>query len=878
MTTQSNAFYLEKPNGSIFIGETFREYPNIELISGFIESKMGITFRKGSPCAKYYTNEYQCYRNYIQNIKFNCDKPYIAVKYHLPNHGWGRVHANNGHTVSIFHRSSRHAFCEDNYYDFDQINSHLNIYYQKALQAGIPKEMGLESLKEYCEGGAKKFRKSVADKYQLTDTKDEQTGDITTAIEKAKNLFIRVAYGGGLKQWKIDFKVDKSLKDPKEVLEIITCLSWIKDHVIQQNPHIRTDLEADEDYCKRKKWNEKSREQQKNTIFAMYGQTMERIIQEECIKRLVNLHPEINLLDIVPSQDGFMPLKSQIDNANIEFEKLFEIFKVAPKSKLNIELGWDRKQFDVANKSIPLSNTIPIMITYEDLEKGERHIADKIQYSFKSTIKYNSNKHLWYKYDSSTGLWSKNKDPPLCYIIRTLQSYIEELQETLELETQDKTISKESLDFIKIRIGLVKAKYEKVGQSGYSQQLTKYLKELLVDNDFHKKLDVTKGLLPFKDGIYNFKTGQFRKGFFYDDYISFTSRISYNSLKVDNTRMDYVKTKLKQITNNNDEHLEYFLSVIGHSMTGDASLEKAIYFIHDGTNQSKGNNGKTLVFSVLREIFPEYIKIVKAQVFEEGYARYDKFVETWDNIRILYADEGTKKKVDDSIIKKIGDGDVLSHSVMYGTSDELPVYFKLFMCSNHKFKVDKNNDAVFNRLKQINMNSHFDVKRTVDDPDNLRFVGINNFKELLVEDYRNEIVQLILEYGTKYYQRGMYPIPVAIQEAIDEAREDNDVFLLWFQEHFEEDPDSRISKETLISYLPTSNEELSIYRNDDKVFIKELKRIGVQYYPELKGLGKKKSYITNKTVYIKGGIQGYKVREDEVEDEDEIEDEDEDDV
>lgn len=85
----------------------------------------------------------------------------------------------------------------------------------------------------------------------------------------------------------------------------------------------------------------------------MYGQTIERIIQEECIKKLIKLHPEIKLLDIVLSQDGIMPLKKQIDNADINLDKLFTIFNSVPFETLGIQLGWDRKLFNEANKSIP---------------------------------------------------------------------------------------------------------------------------------------------------------------------------------------------------------------------------------------------------------------------------------------------------------------------------------------------------------------------------------------------------------------------------------------------------------------------------------------------------------------------------------------------
>ena len=47
--TETSVFYLEKPKKSIFVGLGCREFPNLEAIYGFVNSKMGIKLRKNKP-------------------------------------------------------------------------------------------------------------------------------------------------------------------------------------------------------------------------------------------------------------------------------------------------------------------------------------------------------------------------------------------------------------------------------------------------------------------------------------------------------------------------------------------------------------------------------------------------------------------------------------------------------------------------------------------------------------------------------------------------------------------------------------------------------------------------------------------------------------
>lgn len=130
--------------------------------------------------------------------------------------------------------------------------------------------------------------------------------------------------------------------------------------------------------------------------------------------------------------------------------------------------------------------------------------------------------------------------------------------------------------------------------------MKKCLSTTLRDDEFEDKLDMNKGKVSFKNGILDLKTGEFINRILWDDYIMKYIPSNYTG-EVDFT---FLKSKLKEILNNNDEHLEYFLSIIGYSFTGFADKEKFIYFMIDKTYGRKGDNGKTFFFDILSHLLP----------------------------------------------------------------------------------------------------------------------------------------------------------------------------------------------------------------------------------------------------------------------------------
>jgi phage/plasmid-associated DNA primase len=393
-----------------------------------------------------------------------------------------------------------------------------------------------------------------------------------------------------------------------------------------------------------------------------------------------------------------------------------------------------------------------------------------------------------------------------------------------------------------------------VGKSAYVSQVAKYLQPSLLDHKFPKKLDNTRGLFIFADGILNLRTQLFQEGFKSEDYITTTISHKYHEIKyIDKTKMDQLRLNLKQILNNNNTHLEYYLGVVGHAMTGDSHLEKSIYYIVDGTENQKGDNGKTFLFNLLSHIFPEYVRLTDPKIIEASNTKAHKQLATYSLARIIYANEGTKKKLNASLVKEIGDGLEIENEVMFGTCDMLRIMYKMFVCSNHIPTIEKDEQALYNRYKQIQLCSHFDRtgERKEVNLENLEFIADPGLADNLKSNYVNEIIGLVLQYAMKYYKSGIPVIPLEFQQAVDKTKMSNDSFALWFYAKFEKEDNAITSKYDIMT---TPFEELN-----ETEMLKEIKQLGFTYDKDMKGLGTK-IMPDGKKAYIKGGFENFKRR------------------
>jgi phage/plasmid-associated DNA primase len=456
---------------------------------------------------------------------------------------------------------------------------------------------------------------------------------------------------------------------------------------------------------------------------------------------------------------------------------------------------------------------------------------------------------VWYML-SDKQLWLKQKEPSF-YIINELRKYIDESNKKVvwkisqsEGDTKAKYIEQSSAYL---------RSYKSISTSGFLNVLTKFLKTLLADNTFAEKLDNNAGFLCFKNGIMNLETKEFRIGIQADDFISQTIPYDYSPL-IDIKKQSEIKEILLQILNNNKEHLEYFLSLIGFSFIGSPHLEKSIYFCVDKTTKSAGDNGKTFFFDILSTLFPNYVYKTDKSFLEDGNKKTHKQLINMKAKRLVWLDEFNEKKVNDSLIKVIGEGSQIENEIMFGTSEIIDIMFKAWILTNHIPAIDAKEQAVYNRFKQISYNSHFDRtgKRIKPNPEKLEFIADTTLGDKLKKEFFNDIFHIVIDYAHNYYKLKIPSIPLQFQNDAEATKMKNDVFGTWFMDHCEINETERIALKALIdmSELPV------------KIIKEGMERMGFKYDKDLSKLGK-----DNFNKAYKGGFIGCKILPDAPEEE-----------
>ena len=380
--------------------------------------------------------------------------------------------------------------------------------------------------------------------------------------------------------------------------------------------------------------------------------------------------------------------------------------------------------------------------------------------------------------------------------------------------------------------------YKKSSGKGFIAECRDIFKTTLIDNEFNKKLDCNLYCLAFKNGVLNLKTLEFRNGIKYDDYI--TETLPYDYSKTRNKKNEeYVLEQLKKIYNYNDSHLNYYLSTLGHALTGDAEKEKAIYFLVG----QKGNNGKTLFLDVLKDIMPTYCVKTDSKILVEGFAKKHKYLVALKGKRIAWFEEwDDKAKIDIKMLKEIADGKHITNEVMYGTQELINLLCKMYGISNHTLNMNADG-GVSNRYRQVQHNSHFSLDYE-DDVDKLQFKMNKDLADELRYKYYMDIINILIDYSNKYCKNGLEEMPDEFKIATQETLEVNNKFQEWFDDNCEVGEKYKTSKKQIVEKLQ---------KRDFKSIKDELIRIGYKYDSQVQ------IYIDNKR--HKGGWSGFRIKE-----------------
>jgi P4 family phage/plasmid primase-like protien len=773
---KKNPLYLKKQKKSLFVdtGFEYKEYPDIPLVLGFLENKMGVKLRK--KMAEYYTDEQTHYTSYIKNVVFTLESEYegyIPITYFMSKTGWGRINAGRSLSMNVFHRPTRHAFASKNYIDFDMVNCQIQLLYELAKKAGL----STAGLKEYC-ADSKAMRRAIAFHYNLKDIKNED-GTILTAYEQAKKLPIRLAFGGGLSQWKKDYHVGDMIDLPL-VLKLQATISQLCEKVCEVNQHIYNDLLK---YSK--EWSEKSEDERLRSLLASYAQTWERVIQEECIAHLIRTYSQVHIEDIISCQDGFMVLKGQMSDINTSI--LQEQFMKIILKKFDIIMNWEIKPFDEA---IPIPPSMNPTETNEILVKIQKESELLKEQTTKLTdfktpepFDYSIAEDLYFKYcfaENETNKIKENqiivssgrKSQPEWYYFKNgkwecsttntflreiiSNEYIKPFENQIKLITENISIlekqivgsksSKEADDMIKSEIRVLQRKIDSISEithkcknSGGKDNIMKELFDKCEVQKFVDKLDLNPYLLCCKNGVIDIKNRIFREGK-PSDMCSISTNINYieeHADKIKEDAMDFFEKVFPF-----ESQREYMFNHLASCLIGSNMNQAMNYYI------GKGSNGKSLLVELMGLIMGDYKASVPLSLITQ---KRQTIGGTSSEVACLrgtrYAviqEPSVGDTINEGVFKELTGGDPLTARGLFKDPITFTPMFNLIICANLFLNIKSNDDGTWRRIKVIEFSSKFVDNPVLTNEEEFKYLKDTKLKEKMV-DWAEYVLYLLVQ-------------------------------------------------------------------------------------------------------------------------------------
>ena len=523
-------------------------------------------------------------------------------------------------------------------------------------------------------------------------------GDVYLNRDEAKELLLRIFYGGKVSSWCKDhntlldnFKEYQNLKEEVRT-NIISILNNrhlrfldICPHDILQWAEGRRDSEGDSRDKYSKAW-------------AYFCQELERRCLDVLIRNAISngfiigskIYDGVHL-----SRPGF---STRIDQCTELIQGFIPNWETAIQDHLGIRVRItvkEMKQDLTLLESGPDSTPSVVVDDAYAAEVFYKLLGNKVKKHYGDI----------YVFDNSTGLWDRNdsKDQALFHAAR---SYREQLM------VEEIVIDNEGKEHRKV--------HNYGGISSKTRAMLCYFHKLVPDTQFLHNLDSSKGKLLWSNGIYDFATDTFTLGF--DPDIIFINRINrkYPEDRVSNEKVEFIKNLLfvKPFDTMKDDREKgllagkYLLESVARSIYGDYYCKKFNICIGDA------NSGKGLLVDALKACFNTYVAdyngnnlLYNQQSCDE--AKKNAWIADLLGKRIAFCNEvkfgtsvssgGLPPRIDANLLKKLASGgDTIDVRKNYQDQTEMVNRcLMFFMCNDVPDIYPANDSGIKERVRCV---------------------------------------------------------------------------------------------------------------------------------------------------------------------------------
>lgn len=468
----------------------------------------------------------------------------------------------------------------------------------------------------------------------------------------------------------------------------------------------------------------------------------------------------------------------KIRNCNITVRTPIKFMKEWATKSLPIWLQFVEDKSTFTMQGVALENgEKSYFISIKTIQGGILDIAEVMAETIKEKAIYC--KDEWYIFNDTQKLWKNGKVGPTTIITRTIKKYFEWNIMKISEKLQDAD-DKEGEDFRKYLIDTRR----RLDTPTSCNHFATHLKDLNLDDDFKKKLNVMAGKIAYQNGIYDIKTDTFREGIFYEDSLTFTAEFNYK--KADPVDKAKVKDILMKINSMEEWKYEYYIKMLGYALSGYATKEQVAFFCIGLT----AGNGKSTVFEALSKRLDCYVKKLQSNAFSVSNTKKHKQFADIGNRRILWVNEVERGDQDIEAIKNMSDGYGFKNEVMHGTEAEIAMDAKLFFVSNGEPKF-ASDEGIKRRYRYVQFQSKFfdndaDFDAYPNKDPKRHFKSDSDIPSYLSSDEGMNALLEILYDGARLYFKDGLKTPAVYDDLKKEAIKNNDIYDEFIVGHFKE--------------------------------------------------------------------------------------------
>ena len=392
----------------------------------------------------------------------------------------------------------------------------------------------------------------------------------------------------------------------------------------------------------------------------------------------------------------------------------------------------------------------------------------------------------YFLYNTISGLWKREHKPLMTstFLFERLSNHLLNLERRLgneEMEMFEKKIRK-------IRDYVQGAKHQ--------VSIAEIARSRMIDEEFGEKIDAKDNVIPFKNGVYDLDTGQFR-ALRRDDYVSTT--VGYDFVEQPEVKSEveqFVKSILPE-----DDLRAYVMRKCAECL--DPRIANSSFIILVGT----GANSKSLFLSLVLSAFGRLGTAMRATVLTRKEADPEQATPGLVKLKgkrfACITELEANGELNTSLLKKLTGSDALSARRLHEDEFTFESKAKFMMACNNPPTIDEPDEAVWRRVEVIRFSQKF-----VENPQAPNEHLIDpTLKAKMTQDttWRQSFMLYMLDYLNVHVNK-----PESVKASTAEYRSRTDPFSDWLEDNVVSDPNGIIIlSETVRAYLRHTGENAS---------------------------------------------------------------------